>query len=887
MPSWQLIDDQGTFVLPQPESSSELYFPLCGESGALGSVTPTLGGDLKLDQNSFLLSPVSAFNLHNDKSTRALWVHSDAKSWAATGGSAQQEYARMSGHAERSRLEAGILYHRVTRESGCLPLHAEILSFAPIDDAAELTCVTLTNTGDAPITFTATAAVPLYARSADNIRDHRHVTSLLHRIHVLPLGVAVIPTMNFDERGHRFNHRAYAAFAACSCAAIDGFFPTASGFIGEGGSYAAPAAVLQNLPPLAQAGDTLSGEEACCGVRFAPVTLKPGARVSFRLALAFAADTDDLAALGERLTSPRYVEDAFDAMKRHWQGPLAFQSADSRFDRWMRWVSFQPVLRRLYGCSFLPHHDYGRGGRGWRDLWQDCLSLLLTEPDSVRGLLLNNFGGVRIDGTNATILGARPGEFVADRNNIPRVWMDHGAWPMETTRFYIDQSGDFAFLLEKQTYFRDALCERGRRRDRSWSEGQSRLLTRSGEPYRGSVLEHLLLQQLGAAMDAGEHGMLLLRGADWNDALDMAPNRGESVAFSAFYAGNLAQLCALIEGLAAHEGVTHIALLREIEPLLSAARTGSPEREALDAYCALSQPSVSGETHNYPIDELISALRALADRLSARIRAQEWIEIDSVSGHFNSYYDDHARAVEGGHPLGYRMMLTGQVFAIMSGVADEAQIPRIIRACDAHLFAPELGGYRLNTDFGECKPDLGRQFGFAYGTKENGAVFSHMATMYAAALYRRGFAQAGYKALNALYEHACRFEVSRIYPGIPEYFDAQGRGSYHYLTGAASWYTMTALCWMYGVRGCEGDLLLAPQLLASQFASGYAGVKTLFAGKKLRVRYHNPSGLEPDAYRPLSLRLDGQLLREGERLPRSALLALSDGEEHLLEVELG
>ena len=38
----------------------------------------------------------------------------------------------------------------------------------------------------------------------------------------------------------------------------------------------------------------------------------------------------------------------------------------------------------------------------------------------------------------------------------------------------------------------------------------------------------------------------------------------------------------------------------------------------------------------------------------------------------------------------------------------------------------KAGGYRLNTDFKEEKFDLGRMFGFAYGEKENGAVFSHM-----------------------------------------------------------------------------------------------------------------------------------------------------------------
>ena len=124
----------------------------------------------------------------------------------------------------------------------------------------------------------------------------------------------------------------------------------------------------------------------------------------------------------------------------------------------MKWVSLQPVLRRIYGCSFLPHHDYGNGGRGWRDLWQDCLALLLMEPETARTQLLNNFGGVRMDGTNATIIGKASGEFIADRNNISRVWSDHGVWPLFTTLLYLDNSGDMDFLFEQQTYFKDRLC---------------------------------------------------------------------------------------------------------------------------------------------------------------------------------------------------------------------------------------------------------------------------------------------------------------------------------------------------------------------------------------------------------------------------------------------
>lgn len=66
------IDKYGTFRIKNPENYSGLYLPLAGEKGLKSSITPTLGGDSKTSQNTFLLEPVSIENLHNNKGTRIL-----------------------------------------------------------------------------------------------------------------------------------------------------------------------------------------------------------------------------------------------------------------------------------------------------------------------------------------------------------------------------------------------------------------------------------------------------------------------------------------------------------------------------------------------------------------------------------------------------------------------------------------------------------------------------------------------------------------------------------------------------------------------------------------------------------------------------------------------
>lgn len=131
-------------------------------------------------------------------------------------------------------------------------------------------------------------------------------------------------------------------------------------------------------------------------------------------------------------------------------------------------------------------------------------------------------------------------------------------------------------------------------------------------------------------------------------------------------------------------------------------------------------------------------------------------------------------------------------------------------------------------------------FGFAYGDKENGAVFSHMTVMFANALYQRGFAEEGWKAIRTLTNQASDFDKSRIYPGIPEYFRADGRGMYNYLTGAASWLMMTVVQEMYGVKGNAGDMVITPRLCQDQFdEKGIAELYLPFAGSIVHVVIEN------------------------------------------------
>ncbi len=890
-------DDNGTFTLPFPEALSGLYFPIASGDGLRSAFTPLLGGDAKTDQDHFLLQPVSVEDLHNNRSTRNFWCAlSDGSVWSATGASASEAAARAEGKGEESSLTAGLMWQQTVRHSARTGLTSRIQAFVPVRQGnVEALLVTIQNDGVSPVTFTPYSAIPIYGRSADNLRDHRHVTSLLHRICTTRHSVLVHPTLSFDERGHQINDTTYfAAGFTGTGEAPEAFYPVAGDFVGEGGSYDCPRAVYGRLPGV-PAGESAAGREAMGAMRFAQVSLAPGGSVSYVLLAGLTQGPWQEEALREALGTKEKALSALEETKAYWEEKVSihYHTGDRDFDRFLHWVTFQPILRRIYGCSFLPHHDYGRGGRGWRDLWQDCLALLLLNPQGVKEMLLANFGGVRMDGTNATIIGNGPGEFLADRNHITRVWMDHGLWPLITVGQYIHQTGDLEFLCRENSYFKDGQIFRGTQIDPDFLPGEAPLQRDlSGGVYQGSVLEHLLVQNLTVFYDVGGHNHMLLRGADWNDALDMAAHQGESVAFTAAYAENLDTLASLIEAQKAQRGMEGFWVAAEMEVLFSDSEKlyDSPEekRRLLASYCESCRHTLSGEKCYLRAEDAAESLRHKAAWIREHIRKTEWIE-DGEDGWFNSYYDDHGRQVEGKTKEGVRMMLTGQVFAVMSGTATREQTAKITRSADRYLYRREVGGYRLNTDFKELKTDLGRMFGFAYGHKENGAVFSHMTTMYANALYRQGFAGEGHKALHTLYEQAADFEVSCIYPGIPEYFDDRGRGLYHYLTGAASWYVLTVVQEVFGVKGKFGALCLEPKLLAEQFdGEGRASIELTWGGRSLKIEYENRERKTCGAYRLGAVYLDGARLpeQEGAAVTAEQMRGLDKETRHEIFAEL-
>ncbi|MDO8675669.1 MAG: cellobiose phosphorylase [Candidatus Omnitrophota bacterium] len=893
-----------TFVSAAAGAIKTIYAPLCGAdaSSLKSAITPSLSGDIKLDKLHYVTKPASREDLR--RPSREFFVSVKGKGTCSLAKDSAPDTATVA---------IGQLWHQVTRRHPSCGLSLEAVHFIPVtDETVELMRVTVKNISRRNITLTPTAAIPIFGRSLANKHDHEHVTALLHRIQQNKDGVLVEPTMVFNEEGHGQAQCVYFVYGADGAGAPpSGTFPTVDTFLGDAGNLDAPQAVMEGHRPVQCSDEALQGKEAVGALRFKEITLKPGGTKEYFIVVGLAPDAAGARAFFKRFASPQAFKEAWALNRKFWEdktGTIRFKTGDEGFNAWMRWVTLQPILRRIFGCSFLPDHDYGKGGKGWRDIWQDLLSLILIEPSAVRGALLNNCAGIRIDGSNATIIGAKPGEFIADRNAITRVWMDHGCWPLVTLLLYINQSGDFDVLLEKVPYFRDPQMFRTFEKDLGWlARYGHKLVDKKGHTYEGTVLEHILVQNLTQFFNVGEHNCIRLESADWNDGLDMAFARGESAAFTAFYGGNLLKIADIIEGLAGHKGIAAVEVAKEILLLLDTL-SGDPinydhprdkHQLLFDRYFRAVQPALSGEKVSVSVQGLVKDLRHKGRWLFSHLRHQEKITVEDKGKNytwFNGYYDNQAQRVEGKKDGTVRMTLTAQVFAIMSGMAETREIEDIMTSVDRFLRDKNLGGYRLNTDFGiRHYPDLGRAFAFAYGTKENGAFFSHMTVMYAYALYERGFARQGHEVLRSITRMAVDGRRSKIYPGIPEYFDPEGRGMYHYLTGSASWFVLTQLTQAFGVRGLRGDLALSPQLVREEFdAKGNASVTCPFAGHTITVQYRNPKKLDAGSYTIKEISFQGKPLGlerspRGETLIRRSRLRadLASAKPLVLDVMLG
>lgn len=806
-------------------SNQGYYLPLVNKNGLVASITPYFSGDLKKGYYYYALEPISELGLFNLSNKRNIIFYIDNNRYDLNGQTERQQN-------DKVLLEIDQLTQKITRVSDFTIF--ETKSFVTVNDDLEIHLVKVVNNSDKEIKLEAFTSVPIYSRSPENIHDHRHVTSLLNVIQVVENGIINKPTLTFDERGHKLNNTFYSFFSFSDKAKISNYVPTVDEYI-NGGTMQYPKGLRSNKYGL---GSVIKGYETMGTIGFSEITLKPNEEIKFSMIIGINDDLDKIKDLSDKYRDFNLLEQEYEEVKKYYQklnNYIKFNIENNERTNQLRWVTLQPILRRLLGNSYLPHHDYGHGGRGWRDLWQDLLSLIYSADSTVKESIIGNFAGVRIDGSNATIIGTNPGDFRADRNQIVRVWSDHGAWPLLTVKMYIDETGDLNILNNKQNYFDDGLTHYSKKRIKKDSDETT--LKLNSKIYEGTIFEHLLLQNLVGYFNIGNKGFTKLEDADWNDGLDMASQKGETIPFTMFYVNNLKILANLLENIDDEEVEIFVSLNELLNEKISI-------KEYFD------------KVSNYQgLEKIYVNKLDLIDRL-IKLYTVRKNEIDKNAIIDNRYYQSYID--NDGNPLDTNktISLTVHAMALISNIPSIDFSKSLAKAVKEKLYEKEIGGYRLNTNYNKVLTNMGRAYGFAYGHKENGAVFCHMATMYAYGLYNYNLVELGREAIVTLLNRALN-EESDVLAGVPEYFNEEGKGKYLYLTGTASWLIKLYREQIFGIKMNYGTLTFDPKLMKDDFINNKASIETFIKLKKVKITYINEKLLDYGNYMIKKIVVDG------------------------------
>ncbi|MDO9510928.1 MAG: hypothetical protein Q7J34_04150 [Bacteroidales bacterium] len=889
-PLWQFCESQdGSFIAHDADYLSRLYFPLMNEAGMKSWVNPELKGDLCTAFSQYLTAPLVTEETHRNLSSRNCWISIHGqKPWSATGLSAWQKAMKWdNNHPESSYVKAQPGVFTLFRENQDLSIAATISVFVPATkDTLEILLIGIENKGEVPITADFTYAIPVFGRHADNFRDHRQVTTMFQRNFIEKSGVRIKPNIIHDEHGHRANTLNYIVCGTDeNGSAPSQIWIDMMDFIGEGGSLDNPESVFKHLEAKTFIPLEADGREAVGAFRFENISFEANEKKYFIILQGISDNDQESQHWTSQYGMLSKTLYALEQTKNFWQNytkAISFHTSDPSFDQWLQWVAYQVKARQIFGNSFLPDFGYGRGGRGWRDLWQDLLSIFLIDPESARLEIINNFKGVRIDGSNATIIGSQPGEFIADRNNVARAWCDHGTWPAFVLNFYIQQTGDLDILLTELPYWKDQFTHRSKSRDEQWdlSKGNHQLDI-NDKPYSGNLFEHLLLMQLSGFYNVGEHNILLLEGADWNDTYDMARERGESVGFYAFYAKNLELLADLLLALY-DKGTKTMPLLFELSELTHLLpnyqkpdyRSAKDKQFCLKRFFDSVENRVCGERIDADILQLSKDLKEKSQHIFEIIRRQEWLTIDEISGFYNGHYNNKGLPVD--YPTGPnpQIDLTSQVMALMQGLAKPEQVTPIMRSVKKLLKDEKSYGYRLCRPFKELDLNLGRLTGFVYGNKEHGSKWMQQNIMLAYALYLNGASKNANQLMDEIFKLCTNSAKSKIFPGIPSYFEKYDRGAYAWLTGSSAWMLVAITTQMFGVRGVMGNLCIAPTLQSYQFdETGVASITTSFSGKNIKVNYIINNQHNTENYRIKSVLINDIITKNESKNSKSWIIA--------------
>ncbi|AKL97787.1 GH36-type glycosyl hydrolase domain-containing protein [Endomicrobium proavitum] len=781
---------------------------------------------------------------------RFLWIRPKGdKPWLVN------NYDVTNTETSEPKYEMGLGYVRFSGKLKKRALSASATIFVPNDEMAEIWLVEIKNESSKEQTVDFIPAVPIFGGNRAYVEYHRDVVRLYNKSQVTD-HIEILPGLEWVEGSTDSSDICYLMGAATPNGKKgDRFYSDRETFLGANNSWLKPQAIVENIPPKAQC----YGKEAVGAIEFKNIVI--AARKSVKFAVVNAITFEGSKGARQLLKKYDYAGSvkAFEKLNNFWKertSRVVITTQNKDFNNlWNNWWCYQLSMRYWFGNTGHPQTDYGSDFSGWRDFWQDMMAATVIDPKDLEERTMKTLEGIRLDGTNATRFFARTKEFGSDEVN--GLWCDHPYWTAQTVMLLINFLGDYGFLLKSGiAYFKDCYRSRGEVKDDTWKKGViDNQKTASKTVYKGTVLEHLLVQLLTMFYDVGNNNLLKQKRADWNDAVDQV--KGENVTFTFGLALDCNELADLIEKVAQKKNISEVEVFEELALLIEknaahADIAAKVRQKTLEKYLAKVNGNISGKKVKIKVAALVADLRKKAALSIANANKKAF-----NGSYYSGYIFANGKPVDGIFKNGalskknpttddFEMMLMPQTWSLVSKGADKIKASdKVINSVFKHLLDKKIGALKLNyPPYLKFDKTIGRITGFAAGTKENNALFCHANLFFTWALLRRDRADDAYRIFSGINPLNQYQEVFRSGPWIPEYYvssdnpNIAGRGEYPILTGSAAWTRYLFQNFFFGVRGELDGLRIDPRLPAHKDFNG-AKLSIDFRGARYNITFFN------------------------------------------------
>lgn len=229
-----------------------------------------------------------------------------------------------------------------------------------------------------------------------------------------------------------------------------------------------------------------------------------------------------------------------------------------------------------------------------------------------------------------------------------------------------------------------------------------------------------------------------------------------------------------------------------------------------------------------------------------------------------------------------KIFLNPQIWAVMSGIADEDRSKKAMGAVTEYLLK-DYGALLLYPAYSKVRTDIGYITRYAPGLRENGGVYTHAATWAVWAYSMLGQGKLAYEA----YRRICPPNRSKdidaymaepyVTPGnsdgpLSPYY---GRGGWTWYSGSSQWLHRVGTHYILGVRPTVNGLEIDPCIPEE------------WGGFKYRRQFRNAKYvIEVDNSIHISKGIK-EIYADGKLIQGNVLPDFADGKEHIIKVIMG